>query len=78
MIPNELPGNISNPEEFKKRKRSDEDCGPKFYGKWVGTGWGKVKQEYQQQLCSCKKKHGTIVDVMRLYPTALDVTQSIF
>ena len=84
MILNELPGSISNPEEFKKRKRSDEDCGyewvsiPKFCGKWVGTGWRKVKQEYQQQLCLCEKRHGTIVDVIRLYPTALYVMQSIF
>ena len=43
MILNELPGSISKPEEFKKRKSSDEDCGhewvyiTKFYGKWVGT-----------------------------------------
>ena len=62
MILNELPGSISNPEEFKKMKRSGEDCGhewvsiPKFCGTSVGNVWRKVNQEYQQQLCSCGKK----------------------
>ena len=62
VILNELPGIISNPEEFKKRKRSGKDCGHdwvsiyKLCGKWVGTGWIKVKQEYQQQLGPCGKK----------------------
>ena len=37
-----------------------------------------MKQEYQQQLCLCEKIHATIVDVICLYPTALDVMQSIF
>ena len=52
MILNELPGSISNPEYSKKRNRSGEECGhewvsiPMFHGKWVGTGWRKVKQEY--------------------------------
>ena len=52
MIQNELPGRISNPEYFKKRKRGDEECGsewvsvPKFSGKWVGTGLIKLKQDY--------------------------------
>ena len=42
MILNELPGSISKPEEFKKRKMSGENCGnqwvsiPKFYG--IGSG----------------------------------------
>ena len=62
MILNELPGSISNPEDFKKRKRCGNYFGherasiPKFCGKWVRTGWRKVKQEYKQQLCSCGKK----------------------
>ena len=62
MILNDLPGIISKPGELKRRKRSGEDCGnewvsiPKFCGKLVGTGWIKVKQEYQQQLCSCVRK----------------------
>ena len=61
MILNELPGSIYNPEDFKKRKRSGKDCGydwvsiHKFCGKWVGTVWIKVKQEYQQHLCPCRK-----------------------
>ena len=62
MILNNIPVCISNSEEFKKTKRSGDDCGnewvsiPKFYGKWVGTGWRKVKKEYQEQLCLCEKK----------------------
>ena len=84
MILKDLPGIIYNPDEFKKRKRRGEDCGhewvsiPKFCGKWVGTGWRKVKQEYQQQLCLFVKRHGTIVDVISMYPTDLDVTHIIF
>ena len=62
MILNDLPGIISNPEEFKNRKRHGEDCGhewvsiPKFCRIWVGTRWIKVNKEYQQQLRSCGKK----------------------
>ena len=37
-----------------------------------------MKQEYQQQLCSCGKMHGTVLDGIRLYPNYLDVVQSIF
>ena len=50
MIINELHGSISNPAEFKNRKRGSKDCGhewlsiPKFCVKWIGTGWRKVKQ----------------------------------
>ena len=50
MMINYIPIRISNPEEFKKRKRSGEYCGnewvsiPKFCGKWFGTEWRKVKQ----------------------------------
>ena len=63
MILNDLSVIISNPEESKKRKRSGKDYGhewifiPKLCGKWVGTGWRKVNQEYQQQLCSSGKRH---------------------
>ena len=62
MILNELPGSISNPEELKNKNRSGEDCRnewvsiPMFCEKWVRTGWRKVKQEYQQQLCPCRNK----------------------
>ena len=78
MILNELPGSISKPDEFKKRDRSGEDCGhewvsiPKFCGKLVRTGCIKVKQEYQQQIFLCRKIHVTILDVIRLYPIALE------
>ena len=84
MILNDPTGSISNSEEFKNRKRNGEDCGhkwvsiPKFCVEWVRPGWRKLNQEYQQQLCSCKKRHGPIAYVIRLYPTALDVMQSIF
>ena len=62
MILNELLGIIYYPEEFKNRKNSGKDFGhewvsiPTFCGKWFGTGWRKVKQEYQQHICSCGKK----------------------
>ena len=45
MILNELPGSISNIEEFKERNMSDEDCGnkrvsiPKLCEK---KGWDRI------------------------------------
>ena len=62
MILNDMHERISKTEELKNSKRSGKDCGcewvsiPKFCGKWVGTGWRKVNQEYQQQLRLCRKK----------------------
>ena len=63
MILNEMPGNISNPGQFKKINKSGDYCRrewvsiPKFCGKWVGNGWIKVNQEYQQQMCPCQKNY---------------------
>ena len=37
-----------------------------------------MKQEYQQQLCLCRKIYGTILDVIRLLPTDIYFIQSIF
>ena len=38
-----------------------------------------MKQEYQPQLCLCeKKRHRTIVDMIRLYLNDIDFMQGVF